>query len=110
SRTRRHREPPPGTDRPRPSTRRPSSRVQGTSPDEPDAVRIRSPPGTTTREDPMRRPLLALALSAVLIGAVAAQPAQAAVVIQGVHTTSGYRWKPHAVSVATGTKVVWKAV
>jgi plastocyanin len=58
----------------------------------------------------MRRPLLALALSAVLIGAVAAEPAQAAVVIKGVHTTSGYKWKPHAVSVATGTKVVWKAV
>ena len=58
----------------------------------------------------MRRRLIALALAATVIGTVAAQPAQAAVVIKGVSTTSGFRWKPHAVSVAKGTKVVWRAV
>ena len=58
----------------------------------------------------MRRRLIALAFAATLIGTVAAQPAQAAVVIKGVSTTSGFGWKPHAVSVAKGTKVVWKAV
>ena len=30
--------------------------------------------------------------------------------IKGVLTSSGYRWKPHAVSISRGTKVVWKAV
>jgi plastocyanin len=58
----------------------------------------------------VRRHLLPLILAATLLGAVAPQPAQAAVVIKGVSTTSGFRWKPHAVSVAKGTKVVWKAV
>jgi plastocyanin len=61
-------------------------------------------------EELMRRNLLALALTAVLVGGVAAQPAGAAVGIKGVHTLSGFRWKPHAVSVAKGTKVVWRAV
>src|SRR5438477_403529 len=36
--------------------------------------------------------------------------AEAAVVIKGVSTTAGFKWKPHAVSVTKGTKVVWKAV
>jgi plastocyanin len=58
----------------------------------------------------MRRRLLALALTATLLGAIAAQPAQAAVVIKGVSTTSGFKWQPRAVSVAKGTKVVWKSV
>jgi plastocyanin len=58
----------------------------------------------------MRRQLLALILAAGLTGGVAAQPAEAATVVKGVLTTSGYRWKPHAVSVAKGAKVVWKAV
>src|SRR6476619_7870747 len=58
----------------------------------------------------MRRNLLALALTTVLVGGVAAQPADAAVAIKGVSTLSGFRWKPHAVSVAKGTKVVWRAV
>lgn len=58
----------------------------------------------------MRRNLMAIALAATLLGSVAAQPANAAVVIKGVSTTVGFRWKPHAVSVARGTKVVWKAV
>jgi plastocyanin len=58
----------------------------------------------------MRRRLLALALTATLLGAIAAQPAQAAVVIKGVSTTSGFKWQPRAVNVAKGTKVVWKSV
>jgi plastocyanin len=58
----------------------------------------------------VRRHLLSLILAATLLGAVATQPAQAATVIKGVSTTSGFRWKPHAVSVAKGTKVVWRAV
>jgi plastocyanin len=58
----------------------------------------------------MRRRLLALTMAAALLVAFAPQPASAAVVIKGVSTTSGFRWKPHAVSVAKGTKVVWKAV
>ena len=65
---------------------------------------------TTMREEPVRRNLLAIALAASLLGSLAAQPAEAAVVIKGVSTTAGFKWKPHAVSVAKGTKVVWKAV
>jgi len=65
---------------------------------------------TTTREEPVRRNLVAIALAASLLGSLAAQPAEAAVVIKGVSTTAGFKWKPHAVSVAKGTKVVWKAV
>jgi plastocyanin len=59
----------------------------------------------------IRRRLATLAAVIMFVATVsAAQPAGAAVVIKGVRTTSGYRWKPHAVSVAVGTKVVWKAV
>ncbi len=58
----------------------------------------------------MRRRLAATILTVVLLCAFAVQPASAAVVIKGVSTTSGFRWKPHKVSIATGTKVVWKAV
>src|SRR6478609_8909521 len=75
--------------------------------------RASSPPvvlRTTTREEPVRRNLVAIALAATLLGSVAAQPAEAAVVIKGVKTTVGFRWKPHAVSIRRGTKVVWKAV
>jgi plastocyanin len=61
-------------------------------------------------EELMRRNLLALALAAVLVGGVAAQPADAAAGIKGVSTMSGFRWNPHAVSVAKGTRVVWRAV
>jgi plastocyanin len=58
----------------------------------------------------MRRQLLALILAAGLIGGVAAQPAEAATVVKGVLTSHGYRWKPNAVSISRGAKVVWKAV
>jgi hypothetical protein len=59
----------------------------------------------------MRRRLLALALTATLLGAIAVQPAQAAVVIKGVSTTSGFKWQPRAVwKSVTGTHTVtsWK--
>jgi plastocyanin len=56
------------------------------------------------------RRLTILVAAITLVAAFAVQPAGAAVVIKGVSTTSGFRWRPHAVSVAVGTKVVWKAV
>jgi plastocyanin len=58
----------------------------------------------------MRRRLIALTMAAALVGGIAAEPAQAAVVVKGVQTTNGFRWKPRAVSIAKGTKVVWRAV
>ena len=58
----------------------------------------------------MRRRLTTVAFAAMLVLALTVQAAGAAVVIKGVSTTSGFRWKPHAVSVAVGTKVTWKAV
>src|SRR5207244_1082896 len=65
---------------------------------------------TTTRQWRRGRNRLATALAPSLLDSLAAQPAEAAVVIKGVSTTAGFKWKPHAVSVAKGTKVVWKAV
>jgi plastocyanin len=50
------------------------------------------------------------AIAIVLVMGFTPPPAGAAVVIKGVNTTAGYRWKPASVSVATGTKVVWKSV
>ena len=58
----------------------------------------------------MKRRLTIVAAVAVLLAAFTVQSAGAAVAIKGVDTTAGFRWKPHAVNVATGTKVVWKAV
>ena len=58
----------------------------------------------------MRRRMTTIAFATMLVLALSVQTAGAAVVIKGVSTTSGFRWKPHAVSVAVGTKVVWKAV
>jgi plastocyanin len=58
----------------------------------------------------MRRRLIALTMAAALIGGFAAEPTHAAVVVKGVLTTNVYRWKPRAVSIANGTKVVWRAV
>ena len=58
----------------------------------------------------MRRRLAATILAVVLLFAFAVQPASAAVVIKAVSTSTGFKWKPHKVSVAKGTKVVWKAV
>ena len=58
----------------------------------------------------MKQRLMIVAVVALLMAAFTVQPAGAAVVIKGVHTTTGYRWRPRAVSVAVGTKVVWKAV
>lgn len=58
----------------------------------------------------MRPRLMVMAAAMVLVAAFAAQSAGAAVLIKGVDTSSGFRWKPHAVNVAVGTKVVWKAM
>jgi plastocyanin len=58
----------------------------------------------------MGRRLTIVAVALVLVAAFTVQTASASVLIKGVDTTSGFRWKPHAVSVAVGTKVVWKAV
>jgi len=54
----------------------------------------------------MRR-LTILVAAIMLVATFSVQPASASVVVKG---TSGNRWKPNSVSVATGTKVVWKAV
>ena len=51
-----------------------------------------------------------MAAAIALVAVFTVGSAGAAVVIKGVRTTAGFRWKPHAVSVAVGTKVVWKAV
>jgi plastocyanin len=58
----------------------------------------------------MRRRLMMIAVATLLVVAFTIQSAGAAVVIKGVDTSSGFRWKPHAVSVAVGTKVTWKAI
>jgi plastocyanin len=76
---------------------------------EPRVPVARSPPDDD-EEEPCATEPVAIAVAATLLGSIAAQPAEAAVVIIGVSTTAGFRWKPHAVSVAKGTKVVWKAV
>jgi plastocyanin len=65
---------------------------------------------TRREETGVRRRLAATILAVVLLTAFAVQPANAAVVIKAVSTTTGFKWKPHKVSVAKGTKVVWKAV
>lgn len=52
-----------------------------------------------------------LAPAAVLtIGLGLMLTAGGSVLVKGVLTDNGYRWRPKTVSVATGTKVVWKAV
>jgi plastocyanin len=58
----------------------------------------------------MKRRLVIVAAVAVFLAAFTVQSAGAAVVIKGADTSAGFRWKPHAVNVARGTKVVWKAV
>jgi plastocyanin len=57
----------------------------------------------------MRR-LMTMAATIVLVWAFTAPSAGAVTLIKGVDTTAGFRWKPHAVSVAVGAKVAWKAV
>jgi len=58
----------------------------------------------------MKRRLTMIAVVVALVAVFAIPPAGATVLIKGVHTTAGYRWKPHAVTVAVGTKVAWTAV
>jgi plastocyanin len=57
----------------------------------------------------LRRAALTLAVMAVFVSA-GAPVSDAAVVVKGVATTNGPRWKPKAISIHTGTKVTWKAV
>ena len=60
----------------------------------------------------MRKQLAAALAIGMLVVSLAAQPASSAVVIKAVSCSTSciYKWKPRAVSVATGTKVKWTAV
>jgi plastocyanin len=61
----------------------------------------------------MRTRLAIVLAVGMLVASFAAQPAVSAVVIKGVACSAcaqNYKWKPRSVSVATGTKVVWKSV
>jgi plastocyanin len=61
----------------------------------------------------MRKRFAFLLAVGMLVASFAAQPASSAVVVKGVTCStcaSGYKWSPKAVTVATGTKVVWKSV
>jgi plastocyanin len=57
----------------------------------------------------LRRAALILAVMAVFVSA-GAPAVDAAVVVKGVATSNGPRWKPKAISINKGVKVVWKAV
>jgi plastocyanin len=57
----------------------------------------------------LRRAALVLALMAGFVSA-GAPLTDAAVLIRGVSTSNGPRWKPKSVSINKGAKVVWKAV
>ena len=57
----------------------------------------------------VRRAALVLAVLAVMIS-VGAPVTNAAVVVKGVATTNGPRWKPAKLSINVGAKVTWKAV
>jgi len=56
------------------------------------------------------RGVVRLIAAATVVGLVAAGPASSAVLVRGVSTDAGFRWRPKVVDVATGTKVNWKAV
>ena len=56
-----------------------------------------------------RLKLLIPAIALVTIFAMA-PVANSAVVVKGVSTSSGFRWRPKIMDIASGTKVVWKAV
>lgn len=58
----------------------------------------------------MRHLRTCLAVSALVTSLAVAGAADGAVLVRGVSTDAGFRWRPKTVSVATGTKVVWKAV
>jgi plastocyanin len=59
----------------------------------------------------MRRRLTILAaVIAVMMAVLTAGSADAAPQIRAVGGASGFRWMPHFVHVAAGTKVVWKSV
>jgi len=50
-----------------------------------------------------------LAATIAIVVALTMQSAGAAVMVKGTHTAAGFRWRPGVVSVAHGTRVVWKA-
>jgi plastocyanin len=58
----------------------------------------------------MRRLKLLIPAIALVTMFAMAPAANSAVVIKGVSTSSGFRWKPKITDVGHGTKVVWKAV
>jgi plastocyanin len=58
----------------------------------------------------MRRLKLLLPAIALVTLFAMAPVANSAVVVKGVSTSVGFRWKPKAVTIAKGTKVTWKAV
>ena len=58
----------------------------------------------------MKRRVTMMAAAVALVAVFVMPPAGASVLIKGVQTTAGYRWKPKAVTVAVDTKVVWTAV
>ena len=56
-----------------------------------------------------RLKLLIPAMALVTMFAMA-PAANSAVVVKGVSTSAGFRWKPKITDIAHGTKVTWKAV
>jgi plastocyanin len=56
-----------------------------------------------------RAKLLIPAIALVTLFAMA-PAATSAVVVKGVSTSSGFRWRPKTTNIAHGTKVTWKAV
>lgn len=58
----------------------------------------------------MRRLKLLIPAIALVTMFAMAPAANSAVVIKGVSTSSGFRWKPKATNISSGTKVTWKAV
>ena len=57
----------------------------------------------------MRRLKLLIPAVALVTMFTMAPPANSAVVVKGVTTTSGSHWKPKITDIASGTKVTWKA-
>lgn len=58
----------------------------------------------------MRRLKLLIPAIALVTLFAMAPAANSAVVIKGVSTSSGFRWRPKVTDISSGTKVTWKAV
>jgi plastocyanin len=76
------------------------------------AIRSVGPPYTASQEGFKVRRLKLLVPAIVLVSmfAMAAPAANSAVVVKGVSTSSGFRWKPKTTNIVHGTKVTWKAI